>query len=143
MGILSDFVIADTGSGVQIGESINPIDRWPTLQAKGVETIKLATLYCAISGKDYHNDLQKSFQLVGGDKEEGPWVFEFPGDILRCVARLDSSNLHGVAQAWQATEEVQMDGWSVDDASEFIRALSVHARDAVAAEKSLYLWLSL
>lgn len=143
MGILSDFVIADTGSGVQIGESVNPIDSWPTLQAKGVETIKLATLYCAISGKDYHNDIQKSFQLVGGNKDEGPWVFEFPRDILGCIADLDTSNLHDVAQAWQATEEVQMDGWSIVDSSEFIRALSVHASDAVAAEKSLYLWLSL
>ena len=66
MGILTDFVIADAGLGSEVGESIDPSEQWPTLQAKGVETIKLTTLYCAITGKTYHDDIQASFKLVGG-----------------------------------------------------------------------------
>ncbi len=143
MGILTDFVIADVGYGNVVGESVNPSEHWPTLQSKGVETIKLATLFCAITGREYHNDIQASLELVGGDKDEGPWVFEVPAEMLEAIARVDPLQIQRVASEWASTEELKMDRWSVDDAAEFIQELSAHARKAGDSAKSLYLWLSL
>lgn len=73
MGQLSDFVVADTVKAVNIGKSVQPSKNCPTLEGwKGIETIKLSTLYCIISGEAYSNELNTSFKLLGGDKEEGP-----------------------------------------------------------------------
>jgi len=143
MGILTDFVIADAGSGNDLGESFNPSEQWPTLQAKGIETIKLATLYCAITGNCYHNDIQESFEFVGGDKEEGPWVFEFPSEILHAIACVSEPQVQGIAHQWASTDEMKMDRWSPEEAATFISELSAHASRATDAGKSLYLWLSL
>jgi hypothetical protein len=105
--------------------------------------VKLASLYCAIAEKPYHNDIQKSFSLVGGNREEGPWVFEFPSDILGCIAELRAEQVQGVSKAWAATEELVLDRWSPDDAAYVIQALVDHARKATETGKSMYLWVSL
>ena len=68
MGILSYLVVADGLSGAKLAESLNPAERWPAFVSKGIDTVKLATLYCAISGKTYHNDIQRSFKFVGGNQ---------------------------------------------------------------------------
>lgn len=143
MGLITDFVIAEVGIGGELGAADNPSDHWPTLQAKGVETIKLATLFCAITGVTYHNNIQKSFPLVGGNEEEGPWVFLFPPEILAAIAGVETSQVAAIAQKWAATEDLSMDGWSVPDASIFIRELAEHASKAAQAGKHLYLRLCL
>ena len=143
MGILSDFVIADASSAQQIGESPNPATLWPTLQSNGVDNIKLATLYCLITGEKYSNDIAKSFALVGGDREKGPWVFEFPSQILRSIAGVDPSRVSGLAETWAATEELRAHRFGVDDAADFICELSLHASRALQSGKSLFLRLAL
>lgn len=143
MGLLSDFVIADAGSGPAIGESHHPADTWPTFKAKGMDMIKLASLYCAITGETYHNDIQASFQLVGGNKEEGPWVFEFPSEILQAIAGIGASEIRRVAENWSETEGLRMDRWTAESACSFIEAISAHAKGAVASSRSMYLWLAI
>jgi hypothetical protein len=142
MSLLTDFVIAPPGSGEEVGQSVNPADRWPTLQAKGVETIKLATLLCLVTNQAYSNDVQKSFRLVGGDKEEGPWVFEFPSEALQGFASIATSQLSSLASAWAGTDELRADGWSSADAEDCIAAISQQAKAALASSNSLYLWLA-
>ena len=143
MGVLSDFVIADTGQGPEIGNSEFPPHTWPTLEAKGMDPIKLATLYCSIVGKAYHNDIQASFELVGGKKNEGPWVFEFPREILHAIAGVSEVHVQDIAAKWVDTGDLQMDGWAIEDAVNCIRVLSAHANKAVQSAKSMYLWISL
>jgi len=144
MGTLSDFVIADESEAKAIGESIQPSDTWSTLTGwRGMDPIKLSTLYCSMSGETYSNDLQKSFSLVGGDKFEGPWVFLFPENIKKCFAQFDSTGLNDVAKLWVSTEELKMDRWNVEDAEEFIEQITEQAKKAFEAKKSLFLWFSL
>lgn len=144
MGTLSDFVIAEPSESQAIGESFQPSEIWPTLTGwKGIESIKLSRLYCSMSGEEYSNDLQKSFELVGGDKYEGPWVFQFPKHIQKSFAQFDLSKLGEVAAKWAATEELEMDRWSVDDAEQFIKQICEHAQKASDANKTLFLWFSL
>ena len=144
MGILSDFVIANSNEAKDIGVSLRPADSWQTLEGwKGIETIKLSTLFCSITGEQYTNDLQKSFPLVGGNRDEGPWVFEFPEKILSCFSEISNSDIPSIAKKWVTTEELEMDGWSCSDAEMFIGQISEYAKIAETESKQLFLWLSL
>ena len=143
MGILTDFVIANDCDGSAIGEAIRPADRWPTLEAKGVDTIKLSTLYCSISGVEYSSDLERSFELVGGNQDEGPWVFKFPEVVLDAIASVPTANFHAVAEAWASTEELQMDRWTSHDAAEFITLIQKYAQKARSTNATMFLWMSL
>ena len=143
MGVLSDFVIAGPDDGTAIGASFKPATTWSTLEAKGVDTIKLSTLYCSATGTGYFDGLEASFEFVGGDKEEGPWVFKFPAEVLSVIAGISGEQTDIVAATWVQSEELQLDQWLLAEASEFIESLSAHARQAVASNSALYLWLSL
>jgi len=141
--MITDFVIADVGSGMELGQDINPGLACPTIQTKGVDNIKLATLSCSISGVDYSDVLQSSFKLVGGDEDDGPWVYELPSEFLQSLASIDKSQLGLIAKRWLLTEELQMDRWSLDDANHCITELSVHANKAIQSGKSMYLWMAM
>ncbi len=148
MGILSDFVVASDDDGPTIGESIRPAEQWPCLKGwKGVETIKLSTLYFCISGQSNSVEeavaLSSEFMLAGGNQEEGPWVFKFPARVLSAFASLSPESFKSVAKKWCATEELEMDGWGQGEAQSFISQLQPLANSAVASNKAMYLWLSL
>lgn len=143
MGILTDFVIAPRDDADAIGESLRPADRWPTLEGKGVDTIKITALYCVLTDQDYDDDLHDSIRPVAGDVEDGPWVFEIPADFVKEFAGLDAEDIPEVAEAWAETEELEMDGWGADDAAAFITELREHAQKSLDAKASLFLWLSL
>ncbi|HXS72651.1 MAG TPA: hypothetical protein VN725_01300 [Rhodanobacteraceae bacterium] len=143
MGIITDFVIALDSDAEAIGQSASPADQWPTVQAKGVETVKLASLYCVAIGTPYGKQIQRSFSLVGGDKDEGPWVFQFPSEVLHAIASIDDARLPSVAKEWAATEELRRDGWAEGNATSFIVQLRAHAQQAIAGGLSMFLRLSL
>lgn len=143
MGILTDFVIAKDEDAVAISEATRAADHWPTLESKGVDTIKLSTLYCAATNTEYENAIQASFTMMAGDEEEGPWVFKFPSEILSAIAHIESDSVSSIAKIWAATEELQMDGWSEDDAARFITELVAHAKTTRATGASMFLWMSL
>lgn len=142
MGILTDFIIAESGSGPAIGES-QASGAWPAMQAKRIDTVKLAALHCTIAQTPYRDEIQKSFQLVGGHQDDGPWVFEFPPSILIAIAHIDPNELLDIAEKWAQTKELKSERWSADDACSFIIALSTHAKNALQQGKSMYLWMSL
>ena len=148
MGILSDFVVANDNDGPAIGESVRPSEQWPCLEGwKGIETIKLSTLYFCIAGESNSVEetvaLSSEFELAGGNQEEGPWVLKFPTRVLSSIASLSPSAFSSVAEKWCATEELEMDGWSQGEAQTFVSQLQPLANSAIASNKAMYLWLSL
>ena len=148
MGMLSDFVVANHDSGPAIGDTERPSEQWPCLEGwKGVETIKLSTLHFSITGQaasvDDVVDLSATFELSGGNPDEGPWVLKFPAVVVSSIAGLTEETIGPIAAKWAETEELQMDGWSPEDAGQFISQLHSLASRTISEGKSLYLWISL
>lgn len=143
MGILTDFVIAKKTDAEAIGRSSRPSNDWPTLEAKSVDLVKLSMLYCAVVNSCYSSAVASSFQFVGGNQDEGPWVFQFPTHVLTAIASIPEKDLALVAFKWAHTEQMQADGWCTADAAEFIGCLRRQARQAMSADSLLFLWLSL
>lgn len=143
MGNLTDFVIANDNEGIAIGESDHPAAQWPTLETKGVDAVKLATLVCAITGQKDADAIRSSLTFAGGDQEIGPWVFKLPATVTHALARLEGDNVQEVATKWAATEEMQTDRWSAIDVAHLVKQLQQHANKAKTAGATLFLWVSL
>lgn len=69
-------------------------------------------------------------------------MFQFPANVLSAVAAIPDGDIESVATTWAETEELQMDGWTVADAAEFIGLLRAHAQRGVAENASMFLWIS-
>jgi len=70
-------------------------------------------------------------------------VFRFPQSVLGAIAGITPARLAPIAEAWSQTEELEMDGWSADEAAQFLAELQSHAQQALNADASLFLWMSL
>lgn len=148
MGVLSDFVSAPAGAGASIGEAVRPADHWQVLEGwKGIDPVKLATLHSLIVSESLDVDpiVAKSgtFELVGGDEADGPWVMVFPDKIAQDIAVLDHTRVETIAEAWSQTEELVLDGFTPDEARDFISGLSGLCKSAHTAGNKVYVWISL
>lgn len=122
-------------------------NRFPTLEANTVDTIKLASLGLILKRKELSDNgvivFAKRFEEIAEQGEDGPWLYSFPHDLLRDLADLGPERLIEVAAAWTSTEEAQLDGWTVSATTEFLKALSEFCAKAAAEGRDLFLFVSL
>lgn len=148
MGVLSDIIIADKIDAAAINAAGGAhLKRWPCLESKGIDTIKLGTLYQILHNRSLDDmDFFGKFMqdaVLDQRSNDGPWVFLVPEDLKSALAALDDAGAESVTEKWAATEEFESDGWQFDDVEEYFQSLVVHARKARDAGKSLLLWMSL
>jgi hypothetical protein len=122
-------------------------NNFPKLEANTVDTIKLASLALILDGKALRDDEVMSFidrfEEIANQGEDGPWLYVCPRGFQLALADLRPDRVLEVAQAWVATEEAQLDGWTVADTTEFLRALSAFCAETAAAGRDLFLFVSL
>ena len=122
-------------------EEFRAVQRLPLAQFKNVDNVKLAQLYCVLTGAEFSDvigDLGRP-ALVAPDDETTP-LFRLPADWIKTVAGIDK--LPAVAKAWAATEECQADGFTAKDTKEVAEALRALARKAIADGKGMFLWMN-
>ena len=118
---------------------------WPTLVAKTVDQIKLASLAFLLSGKDFSDamvvEYSESFVPLATGGDDGPWVDLVPPDLVASLVVMQDDRIDHFAQAWALTEELQLDRWSVADASAFLSELKHFATEATESKRDLLLWV--
>jgi hypothetical protein len=148
MGVLSDFIIADRSEAAAINAAGGAhLKQWPCLDSKGIDTIKLGTLYQILHNRssDDWNFVASFMQdaLLDRPTDDGPWVFLIPDELASAVAALDETRAVAVTSKWAATEEFENAGWQVEDVEQYLQLLITHATAACDAGKRLLLWMSL
>jgi serine protease inhibitor len=123
------------------------LKRWPCLESKGIDTIKLGTLSQILSNRSV-NDVNTvatfmTDALLDQRSDDGPWVFLVPEQLQAALVSLDEEAQDTVAEKWAATEEFSIAGWLLADVEDYLQDLVAHARKSRQAEKSLLPWLSL
>lgn len=141
---LTDFVIADRADARLVCDSACPSDKFDGLDAKGIDPVKLGTLYAVLTDTEYDENFIAGPPLCDGG-DEGPWVREVPIDLVQRLAQLNASQIRTAATKWAETEEFspQYDNWSPEEVHEVLTELAKLCRRAVAVKKSLLLWMSL
>ena len=140
---LTDCVIVDRKDARQVCDAACPSEDFNGMDAKGIDPVKLGTLYAVLTGSEYDPDFTGKPLCDGGD--EGPWVIEVPNDLVQRLAKLDAKQIGVAAAEWAKTEEFspQYDNWPAEAVHEVLAEFAKLCAQAVAAKKSVLMWMSL
>jgi len=144
MGVLTDFVVVDRRDAQRVCDSACPSKDFTGLDAKGIDPVKLATLYAVLTDTEFNPSFISGDPLAtGGD--EGPWVMEVPPDLVQHLAKLDTNGVAAAAAEWAKTEEFspKYDNWPAEAVHEVLAELAELCGQAVAAKTSVLMWMSL
>jgi hypothetical protein len=144
MGVLTDFVVADLTGAQRVCDSVCPSRDFAGLDAKGIDTVKLGTLYAVLTGGEFDPSFMGEDSLRAGG-EEGPWVYEVPAALVQGLAKLNAKQRRSVAAKWAATEEFSpaYDNWPARAVRQMLEDLADLCRRAVAEGKAALMWMCL
>ncbi|GAB4450376.1 MAG: hypothetical protein Fur0028_05800 [Bacteroidales bacterium] len=142
MGVLTTLIIGKKENIDEILSCEDPTEQYDCIEYKGVDTVKISTLYAISKNEEYDMDTHHSIQSFG-EEEDGPWVFKFPEDLTKTFASIDSDKIPSIAEKWLSTEELEMDGWNFDDSKKVITEIVNHSKKALESNSEILVWMSL
>jgi hypothetical protein len=141
--MLTDLIAARSEDASAVLNTLGYANVWSTLEAKSVDSVKLASLAFILKGLPLADDpvieYMKSFQSLATAGEDGPWVELVPDELVQHLSQLGSSQLGPIARAWTATEEARLDRWVEEEVKVFLGQLSAFAASAHAQKLNVLL----
>lgn len=139
MGILTNIVAAEEDEYAAIGESLRPVDEWSGIERRGIDTGKIVTLHCLLTGDEFE-------EAVGAYEpvyfaEEGAVVLRMADEVMERLATLDEEALELVASELAATEEYEMEQWEPEDVQALVMDLANLARLAESQGQAMFVWM--
>jgi hypothetical protein len=139
LGILTNIVAAEEDEYAAIGESLRPVDEWSGIERRGIDTAKIATLHCLLTGDEFEEALGGYEPVYSGD--EGALVLRVADEVMERLATLDEEALELVAAELAATEEYEMEQWEPEDVQALVMDLADLARLAESQDQVLFVWM--
>jgi hypothetical protein len=139
LGILTNIVAAEEDEYAAIGESLRPVDEWSGIERRGIDTAKIATLHCLLTGDEFEEALGSYEPVYAGD--EGALVLRVADEVMERLATLDEEALELVAVELAATEEYEMEQWEPEDVQALVMDLADLARLAESQGQVLFVWM--
>lgn len=139
MGILTNIVAAEEDEYAAIGESLRPVDEWSGIERRGIDTAKIATLHCLLTGDEFEGALGSYEPVYASD--EGALVLRVADEVMERLATLDEEALELVAAELAATEEYEMEQWEPEDVQALVMDLADLARLAESQGQVLFVWM--
>ena len=139
MGILTNIVAAEEDEIAAIGESLRPVDEWSGIERRGIDTAKIATLHCLLTGDEFEEAIGAYEPAYVAD--EGAVVLRIADQVMERLATLDEDALELVAEELAATEEYEMEQWEAEDVQALVMELADLARLAESQGQALFVWM--
>jgi hypothetical protein len=139
LGILTNIVAAEEDEIAAIGESLRPVDEWSGIERRGIDTAKIATLHCLLTGDEFVEAVSGYEPVYATD--EGTIVLRLADEAMERLATLDEEALELVAGELAATEEYEMEGWDSEEVQALVFELADLARLAESQGQSLFVWM--
>lgn len=146
MGVLTDFVVVPRDAAEAVGQSHCPYEEFDGIDAKGMDTVKLAILDAVLTDAAFDPRFMSADAcLYGVGQTGGPWVFEVPAALVSRLAALEGATLTRAGEAWAASEEFspEFEDWPTEAVHQKLEQLVALAQRAIAQKKSLLMWMSL
>lgn len=140
MGIVTNIIAAEDEEIEAIGESLSPADEWSGIELRDVDTAKIATLHCLLTG-DLFDDAIARYEPVYVSAVEGALVLRLADELMERLAELDEESLDQVAIELAATEEYEYDEWDEEATAAMLAELSDLARLADSQGQALFVWM--
>ena len=139
MGILTNIVAAEDDEFAAIGESQRPVEEWSGIERRGIDTAKIATLHCLLTGDEFEQALG-AYEPVYVSAE-GALVLRITDEVLRRLVTLDEDVLELVAEELAATEEYELEQWEAKDVQALVMEIADLARLAESQGQVLFVWM--
>jgi len=139
LGILTNIVAAEEDEIAAIGESLRPVDEWSGLERRGIDTAKIATLHCLLTGDEFEEAIGAYEPVYVAD--EGAVVLRIADQVMERLATLDEDALELVAEELAATEEYELEQWEPEDVQALVMELADLARLAESQGQVLFVWM--
>jgi hypothetical protein len=139
LSILVNIVIADEDDAEAIGLSLQPVAEWSGLQARDLDTAKIATLHSLLTGEGFAEVLNRYEPVFV--IEEGASVIRIPDEAVERLASLDEDELYAIGEELAATEEFELAGWPEDDVATFLEELAELAQQADGNGEAMFVWM--
>lgn len=140
MGILVNIVSADEEDVEAIGESQHPVEEWSGIEARDIDTAKIVTLHCLLTG-DGLEDAFYAYEPVYVAGDDGPIVLRIPDEVMEKLAGLEDEAIERVGEELAATEEFEVNGWPAEEVLTLVEELSALARLAESQDQALFVWM--
>jgi len=139
VGILTNIVAAEEDEAGEVGESLRPVDQWSGIERRGIDTAKVATLHCLLTGDEFEEAAGRYEPVYVA--AEGAIVLRLADEVLERLATLDEEALEFVAEELAATEEYEMEQWDAGDVQALVMELADLARLADSQGQVLLVWM--
>jgi hypothetical protein len=139
LGILTNIVVAEEDEFAAIGESLRPVDEWSGIERRGIDTAKIATLHCLLTGDEFEEAFSAYEPVYVA--EEGAMVLRIADEVLQRLTTLDEDALDLVAEELAATEEYEVEQWEAEDVQALVIDLADLARLAESQGQVLFVWM--
>ena len=140
MGSLADLIIALSSDVPTIVASEYPLGTFKGINVDGLDPLKLAALHSLFTAKEF-SDLLEQYQPVAEASASGPWLIKFPDELTTFLADIAPQDHASTAAKWASTDQLQGEGWSEQDAEQFIARVAYFAQTAAFEGKDVYLWI--
>jgi hypothetical protein len=140
MAILTNIVAAGEDELEAVGESEQPLDEWSGVEVRDIDTSKIATLHCLLTG-DLFDDAVARYEPVYVSAAEGALVLRLADEAVARLAELDEEPLEMVASELAATEVFESEGWDEEEITEMLFELADLARLADSQGQALFVWM--
>jgi hypothetical protein len=139
VGILTNIVAAEEDEFAAIGESLQPVDEWSGIERRGIDTAKIATLHCLLTGDEFGQALSL-YEPVYASMEDA-LVLRLADEVTEKLAAYDEDALARVAGELAATEEFELEAWDAEEVQDFVMALAELAQIAESQGQALFVWM--
>ncbi|MDO8891975.1 MAG: hypothetical protein Q8K43_02060 [Sulfurimicrobium sp.] len=140
MSILVNIVSADEDDVEAVGESQHPVAEWSGIEARDIDTAKIVTLHCLLTGEGLE-DAFYAYEPVYVAGDEGPIVLRIPDVMMEKLAGLEEDALEIVGEELAATEEFELNNWPLEEVQSLVEELAALARLAESQDQVLFVWM--
>jgi len=146
MGVLNHLLVADAAEADAIAVSNEPSQNWDGFFCKGLDRIKLATLWALIEAGSADDKLEQRLVAIRTipEGDQGPWVDIVPPKMLASlasIAAMEEDEKQSLAERWAETNELE--GWEASEVFDLVHSIGDTAESAQLENKTLLIWTSL
>lgn len=141
MEVVTHLLAAEDGELAAIGESTCPLNEWSGIETPGLDTVKIATLHCLLTGDSLQAALDICEPVYVSASQT--IVLRISDDSLEKLATLDDDALGCVASELAATEEFENQDWHAEDVLDLLTEIAGLAQLAESQGQALFVWMSL
>ena len=136
MSVLTQILAAQDDEIEAVGAAPNPLDEWSGFELRDVDTAKIATLHCLLTG-DLFDDAVAHYEPVLVSDDDA-LVLRLADELSARLAALDDDALDDVAAELAATGEFEDSDWDDAAVATLLASLADLARLAEAQEQALF-----